>query len=153
MSHKKTIIIVIILFIIQINAFSQIDGLGAGIVIGEPSGLSAKLWLNEINAIDLTAAYSFISEEMALHIHGDYLFHFIDLFSIPAGKLPLYTGIGARIRLASNSTQIGIRAPVGIAYLFDNAPIEIFLEVAFIMDLFPATTPSGGFGLGVRYYF
>jgi len=48
---------------------------------------------------------------------------------------------------------LGIRFPVGVAYLFDDAPVDLFLEVAPTLDLVPGTYLDFDAGLGVRYYF
>ncbi|MBN2737189.1 MAG: hypothetical protein JXR70_09430 [Spirochaetales bacterium] len=149
---KKCLFPAILIILASNTLYSQTEGFGAGIILGEPSGLTAKFWINNQNALDLAVAWSLVSE-MQLHVHGDYLFHFLDLFPVPKGYLPLYVGAGARAKITAVTPQIGIRAPVGLAYLFENAPIEIFLEIAFIMDLFPATNASGGGGIGIRYFF
>lgn len=149
---SKIILATLLMVATSSMIYSQDQGFGAGIILGEPSGLTAKFWMNNQNALDIAVAWSLVSE-MQLHLHGDYLFHFTDLFPVPKGSLPLYVGAGARAKIAVDTPQIGIRVPVGLSYLFENAPIEIFLEIAFIMDLFPATTASGGGGIGVRYYF
>jgi hypothetical protein len=65
----------------------------------------------------------------------------------------LYFGIGGRIIFQSNDTNLGIRVPVGLDYLFSSAPVDIFLEVVPILDLTPSTDLDFGGGIGVRYWF
>ncbi|MBI3766102.1 MAG: hypothetical protein HY277_06330, partial [Ignavibacteriales bacterium] len=43
-------------------SFSQDRGFGIGILIGEPTGVSVKGWLNATNAIDAGVAWSFVRE-------------------------------------------------------------------------------------------
>lgn len=124
---------------------------GIGVILGQPTGLSAKLWLSPEAAFDAAAAWSFVAGG-ALYAHVDYLQHFYNIFPVTVGALPLYVGIGAKVT-AAQIPQLGIRIPVGIDYLFQNAPIGLFAEVAFGIDLFPATTVDGGGGIGIRYYF
>ena len=38
---------------------AQDSGFGAGFILGEPTGVSAKLWLSKDDAIDYAAAWSF----------------------------------------------------------------------------------------------
>ncbi len=53
----KKIILIAALFIILTNlTLSQNRGFGLGIVLGEPTGLSAKLWTGNSNAFDFAAA-------------------------------------------------------------------------------------------------
>ena len=85
-------------------------------------------------------------------LQADYVWHFFNAISVSKGKLPIYVGIGGRVVLADN-TSFGIRIPVGIDYLFADAPIDIFLELVPIMDLSPETDFGIGGGIGIRYWF
>jgi len=48
--------------------------LEVGVVIGEPSGLSAKYWVSKGSAFDLGVGWSF-ADEGRFDIYGDYLYH------------------------------------------------------------------------------
>ena len=146
---KCTVILFIILFLSVANAQSK--GIGLGLIVGEPTGISFKYWTGSTTAFDAALAWSF-SDEGAFHIHGDYIFHNFTLITIPEGKLPFYYGIGARIKTA-NDTKLGVRVPLGLAYLFNSAPIDIFLEIVPILDLTPKTDFAINAALGARYYF
>lgn len=124
---------------------------GLGMILGEPTGVSAKIFLTERSAIDLAAAWSF-SDEAALHLHGDYLLHNFDLIEVEEGRLPIYFGIGARVKFEDDS-KFGVRIPVGLAYIFANAPIDIFVEVVPILDLVPDTEFAANGAIGARFYF
>ena len=126
---------------------------GAGLLVGEPTGLSLKYWLSEKNAVDLGAAWSF-EDHSAFQLHSDFLTHKFDLFPINSGELPLYFGVGGRVKIPDHgSTRAGVRVPVGISYLFADIPVEVFAEVAPIVDVTPATQLRFNGGIGVRYYF
>ena len=146
---KYTVILFTILFLSAANAQSK--GIGLGLIVGEPTGISFKYWTGSTTAVDAALAWSFI-DEGAFHIHGDYIFHNFTLITIPEGKLPFYYGIGARIKTA-NDTKLGVRVPLGLAYLFNSAPIDIFLEIVPILDLTPKTDFAINAALGTRYYF
>ena len=133
------------------NVSAQDSGFGLGIILGEPTGISAKLWTGQSTAIDGAVACSFGRNE-ALHLHVDYLFHYFNLFDIENGKLPLYFGIGGRVKL-TDDTKVGVRIPVGIDYMFSNAPVDIFLEVVPLLNLVPDTDFDINAGLGVRFFF
>jgi hypothetical protein len=45
-----------------------------GIIIGEPTGLSAKFWTGGRTAADFGVAWSF-SGSGSIHLHSDYLLH------------------------------------------------------------------------------
>jgi hypothetical protein len=130
---------------------AQGHGFGMGIVLGEPTGLSAKLWTSGDNAFDFAAAWSFKGDGNLL-LQADYVWHFFNLIPVSSGKLPLYIGIGGRVVLA-NDPQFGIRIPIGLDYLFATAPIDVFIELVPILDLAPETDFGVGGGIGVRYWF
>jgi len=130
---------------------AQDHGFGMGLILGEPTGLSAKLWTSSDNAFDFAAAWSFKGDGNLL-LQADYVWHFFELMPVPSGKLPLYIGIGGRVVLADDPS-FGIRVPIGIDYLFADAPIDVFLELVPILDLSPETDFGVGGGLGIRYWF
>ena len=146
---KYIIVLLSVFFLSNINAQSK--GIGLGLIIGEPTGISFKYWTGSTTAFDAALAWSFI-DEGAFHIHGDYIFHNMRLISVPEGTLPFYYGIGARIKTA-NDTKLGVRVPLGLAYLFSNAPVDIFIEVVPILDLMPKTDFSINAAIGARYFF
>ena len=160
---KKYFMLIMLLgfMIILTNPITAQDhGFGMGIILGEPTGLSAKAWTSNDNAFDFAIAWSFNNYHHDNDYHNDgdvllqadYVWHFFNTISVSSGKLPVYVGVGARVVLADDPS-IGIRIPVGIDYLFANAPIDIFLELVPILDLSPATDFGIGGGIGIRYWF
>ena len=132
---------------------AQERGFGVGVIVGEPTGISLKGWLNSINAIDAGLAWSF-HRQTSFDLHADYLWHSFHVFQTRE-RIPLYYGIGARIKTARNGAdaRFGARVVLGVAYLFRDAPVDLFLEVAPIVDIAPATELDGNAGFGVRFYF
>ena len=124
---------------------------GLGIIIGEPTGVSAKLWVSERSAFVADAAWSF-SDEAALTLVADYLLHNLDLINVEKGQLPVYFGVGGRVKFESES-KVGIRIPVGIAYIFDGMPLDAFFEIAPLLDLVPDTEFELNAAIGIRYFF
>lgn len=146
---KKTLLILLIIF--TLNVYSQDKGFGVGVIIGEPTGISLKNWLNTKNAID--AGFSWTLYKPALHIHVDYLWHSYNVFNTKE-RIPLYYGVGGRIKFGNkDDARIGLRGVIGVDFFVRNAPIDIFIEIAPIFDLIPSTSMSGNGGLGIRYFF
>jgi hypothetical protein len=131
--------------------YSQSKKIGAGIIAGEPTGLSFKYWLSENTALDAGLAWSFLDEN-AVQIQADYLIHNFSLIKISEGKLPFYFGIGGRLKF-SNDLILGVRVPLGLAYIFNNEPIDIFFEVVPILDILPETDFTISIAIGGRYFF
>lgn len=147
----KKLILISIVALFSMGLFAQGSGLGLGAIFGEPTGLSAKMWTSEKTAIDGAVAWSFVGSGF-LHLHADFLIHNYDLISVSEGKLPLYFGLGAFVTLASD-LGLGVRVPIGLAYQFEGAPLEIFAEIVPGLSLLPATDFYFGGGIGIRYFF
>ena len=127
----------------------QDTGLGIGIILGEPTGLSAKLWTSQEMALDAGMAWSF-SGIGYLRVHADLLWH-REVFEVGRGRLPIYYGVGAKLLLASD-LGMGIRIPFGIAYYLEKAPIDLFIELVPGLDLLPGTAFDIDLAIGARYF-
>lgn len=134
-------------------ALSNTSDFGLGLMIGEPSGVNAKVWSGRTTAFDFGLAWS-TGERDGLTVQGDYVKHRFDLIDVERGMLPFYYGIGVRLRDRENAdTNLGVRFPLGLDYLFDDQPFDVFLEVAPIFDLTPDSEFDVNGTLGARYYF
>src|SRR3989339_920951 len=137
--EKKLILIVLTVFISILSsntAWCQKSGAGLGIILGEPTGIDGKFWLSGRTAFDAAAAWSTTNHnrnDTRFQIQGDFVFHNFSVlkrtFEVRRGDLPLYYGVGARLRL-DHSDDFGIRFVGGMAYIFPRAPFDIFLEIA-----------------------
>jgi hypothetical protein len=149
---KKAAFVIILFGCLAGLSFGESNhSVGLGIILGEPTGISFKMWTSQTVGIDAGAAWSFVDNSY-FQIHGDLLFHNFNLFKVDTGKMALFYGFGARIKFADN-TIVSLRVPVGITYEFEKTPIELFLEVAPMLNLTPATEVDIAGGVGFRYYF
>ncbi|MFW6312869.1 MAG: hypothetical protein ACOC2N_03205 [Spirochaetota bacterium] len=124
----------------------QRSGIGLGFVLGEPSGIAAVSWLGGGNAVDLVGAWSF-GGGGSFYLHADYQYH-----SWVEQPLSAFFGLGGFVQLQDDPV-LGVRVPLGITYLFQDLPMDVFVEVAPGMALVPGTDFVIGGGLGLRYYF
>jgi hypothetical protein len=141
-----------LLIISSSSLIAQDKGFGLGIIVGEPTGVSGKLWLGGNNALDMATAWSFKGSGSML-LQADYIWHTFNLIRVSSGKLPLYFGIGGRVIFGSKDTYFGARIPVGLNYIFSGTPLDIFVEIVPILDLAPSTDFDIGGGLGIRFWF
>lgn len=151
MKRLITIVCFLLLTFAISDNFAQDRGTGLGIIVGEPTGISVKNWVSRTVAFHAAAAWSFADED-ALHLHVDYVYHNFDLFSPEIGDLALYYGIGGRVKFADDS-RLGIRFPVGLDYMFEDQPFDLFVELIPILELAPATDFSLNGALGFRFFF
>jgi hypothetical protein len=145
----KSLTVLALATLVGSPALAQRNGVGIGIIVGEPTGVNAKFWMADNHAIDASAAWSFVNEG-AFHIDADYMVHKYDIFSVSKGQLPAYIGLGARIKFATE-TRIAARVPVGVDYLFANSPFDLFVEVVPMLDLTPSTDFRFNAAIGFRY--
>lgn len=148
---KRVLVFCSIYFLCGAMSHAQNRGFGIGIILGEPTGLSGKYWLSNTTAVDGGLAWSF-ARESSLHIHGDYLWHMFDALKTEDVDIPLYVGVGGRMKL-SKDARLGVRIVGGFNYLVYSVPLDLFLEIAPIMDLIPATSLAINGGIGVRFFF
>lgn len=134
------------------SAVAQRLGLGAGIMVGDPNGLSAKYWINPWMAVDAATSWTFGEGEDIGYLHSDFLIHQFDLIQVPEGKLPLYYGAGVR-GLVGDEDRFGIRIPLGVEYLFDGVPADVFLELAPVYNIGPDSQIEWDGVIGFRYFF
>lgn len=146
----KKILIIAVLGVFTSGLFAQDSGYGLGLIVGEPTGFSAKMWLGSNTAIDAGLAWSLTEDKF--HLHADYLIHSFELIPVEYGQLPLYFGVGANLGFGKDM-WIGARVPLGLAYLFEDVPIDVFLEVAPGLALLPDLDFTMGGGIGCRYWF
>ncbi|HCO93501.1 MAG TPA: hypothetical protein DIU00_06055 [Phycisphaerales bacterium] len=153
----KIAIIVLLLSVASTNARTH-DNVGVGVILGEPTGFSLKYWLDEERAVDGAAAWSY-SENDSFQLHGDYLIHDYGFFN--DDQIPVYYGIGARLKLKDDDGRgrnehdpiFGIRVPLGVTYLFEEAPLDAFFELVPVLDLSPDVDLDINVAVGLRYYF
>lgn len=161
---QKRIMTGVLLFMIcatsQLNAA---EGFGMGVIIGEPTGVSIKNWVSDRHAIDAAAAWSF-SENDSFQLHADYLIHDFSLLRPEglSGRMPVYVGLGARVKLEEDDNAggrnvdndlVGLRIPVGVSYLFDDAAVDLFAELVPILDVAPDSDFDINAAIGARLYF
>ena len=101
--------------------------LGLGVVLGDPSGISLKLSLDNQHALQLHTGFEVEKFDKArMSTALDYLFYFRDLAVTAKHKqeikveLNTYAGIGSSVQISEGSTpvRLGVRAPLGLAFLF-----------------------------------
>lgn len=126
--------------------------LGVGGMLGNPTGVSMKKWLENDQAIDGGIGFS-LGSDTNLTIHSDYLFQSTGALIFNDNQpLDLYYGLGARFKF-DDDIQVGLRVPVGVAHTFDSRAVDIFGEVAPVFDFISRTGIDLNIAIGGRIYF
>ncbi len=148
---KKRVLFTMIVLAMALPAAAQDRGFGLGVILGEPTGLSGKYWTSSTNAIDGGLAWSFRHAGF-FHVHADYLWHF-PLRAQTTERFTFYAGVGGRLGIDDHDALLGVRIVGGFAFWPRNTPLDIFVEVAPVVDLAPATDLSANGGIGIRFFF
>ncbi len=135
----------------QILQSSQGGRFGLGFVLGEPSGVNAKLWQGPELALQGGLAWSFV-DDGATAVYGDLIWHKFGLLDVSSGGLPVYLGAGVRAQFG-DETRFGIRTVVGLDYIFPQAPFDVFLELVPTFDMTPEAEVVLSAAVGFRYFF
>ena len=140
---------------------------GLGLEIGEPTGLNGKYFVAPDRAIDfgIGAIYADYRGSDGFHIYADYLWHPVTLVHADAFQMPLYIGVGGRFWNFCDACvngyradALGVRVPFGITFDFNRVPLDVFLQLVFVADVFihyPGHDFGPGIdgGVGIRYWF
>lgn len=164
MKHFYCAITALCLSLAVQGSCAQEKNIGLGLIIGEPTGISAKVWTSNENAFDFGLGWSIGKDRIGnsngndngvsrVRIHADYLWHSFDALHT-SGRLPLYYGFGARFNSGSegNSSE-AIRTVLGITWMPQEMPIDVFLEVVPSLQLAPSRGFGFDAGIGARYFF
>ncbi|MDY7029116.1 MAG: hypothetical protein SVR04_12520 [Spirochaetota bacterium] len=147
---KFCIFTLLISAVLLTNLYAEGQKFGLGVIAGEPTGITAKMYLSENDAVDAAASWSFVKDR--IHLHADYIRHFPGVIDREFDDFVLYAGVGGLVELDDES-EFGARIPVGVNYYFNSVPVELFLEIGPALLLIPETRFEFTGGIGARYYF
>lgn len=120
---------------------------GFGVIAGDPIGGTAKLWLDDIYAVDFGLGFSGDTV-----LWGDALYHMWNLLPQPGeGKVGVYVGAGPRIE-TSDDPEFGVRAIAGLTWRITRQPIEFFVEAGPVFRMTPTGGVDADAGVGMRFY-
>ena len=154
------------IFLIIISSYSNAQNkkFGLGVIIGEPTGISAKLWTSNTNALAFGLGWAVEGYRLSgfdrdydnitrTHIHVDYLWH--SFYAVSSnGQFPLFYGIGGRINTGPRyEGNLAVRGVLGIHWLPRDTPLDIFLEVVPTLTLVSSTGFDIDAAIGARFYF
>lgn len=141
-------------------------GFGAGVILGDPTALSAKYFMSDATAID--GGLSFGHHELL--IYGDYLRHFKGMLGNQnefVSQLTPYVGVGPVFAFADGDNDkgkhfiedddddftFGGRIPFGVEWIAPELPLGVSFELAPGIKIIPETDAFIQAGLALRYYF
>ena len=140
---------------------ARAEGIGIGIFVGEPLGLDLKIDLQARSALDIVIGATSIEDNRISYAHVTYLY----TLTVARGRtvrLPIRLGLGGAIYGITEENTFGAaaRVPFQLGLRFRRSPLEIYGEVAFVLQLFRDGNNDGedvdadiDGGIGLRVYF
>jgi hypothetical protein len=122
---------------------------GLGIILGQPTGVTAEFGLGASQSIDLAIGIDAF-EGGGFYIHGDYLVYLPPLIQ---GQAELSPYLGGGIFVAGGDPEAGIRVPFGLSLDFRAQPLKLFIEVAPHLRVIDEVDLGFGAAGGFRYFF
>lgn len=150
---KKLVLIVLLVLTVFVpltaaGAPVQEGDISAGVLLGQPFALTGKYVIDK----ELSAeAVIGVGVGSGLSIRADVMYNFLE-FAIEDIDLYPYAGGGLNINLGSGF-GLGLAFPVGVAYYFDDYPIEVYLELTPGLNIIGGFNATFGGGIGGRYSF
>jgi hypothetical protein len=137
---------------------------GLGLMAGEPTGITAKIWTKSNTAFAISLGNSYLGK---YRFGLDYLWHTNAFNSQVIG---LYFGPGVAIGVGESGgwwyskngktwykeesdIGIGVRGLLGINIIPRNTPLEFFAEIGLMVGVNPSTSVNTEGAIGFRYYF
>lgn len=156
----------ILALLLSSSAFAKPGGLGVGVLLGDPTALSAKYFMQGNDAIDGGIAFG----HHELLLFADVLRHFPGKFGSRnefVSALNPYVGVGPVVAFSDGDKDhshhviedddddfgIGGRIPIGVEWTDKEMPIGVSLEIAPGAIIVPSTNAFIQGGVAVRYYF
>lgn len=157
MKRFFTVILIILILSASVMLSATERKIGAGFILGSPSGITGKLFLDKGNAVDIGLG---VASGDGFYLYGDYLRHFSGVF--PIEELILYFGIGPGYHRYEKKNRwdeeevenrLEARLPIGLEYMVEKVPLGVFIELAPAMRVVPDFDFEVRGGIGLRYYF
>ena len=148
---KRILFFSILVVLLGHVGLAQGHGLGLGLMVGEPTGISCKGWVTNSGAIQLGIGWPSTSHTGGTAIAAEYLWHSHVFRS--RESFPLSYGLGAIFGVSNATNTFGARGAFGIAWWPHASSIDIFLELNPTLYFQPSSTFEFDFGFGVRYFF
>lgn len=120
---------------------------GVGLIIGDPTGVTVKYWLNAQNAWEFS-----LGSQLSLAgvgAHADYLLHIPVISDAP--EAPIYIGGGAFLGGGGDQFTAGLRGVAGMTYIFSE-PFDIFMQLSPTLTVSPRIDFYFTFSIGGRIY-
>lgn len=146
---KRTVLLLLLLSLALAPLMA--GGIGAGVFLGQPSGLNLGIELAETQLLDFKFAWDFYYVSFALQANYEILFP--GVLVIKTEDIRPFVGVGSQVNISQENVSVCVHIPGGLNYRISTFPLEFFLELGLDLYLFPSTEFSASGGIGMRLWF
>lgn len=133
------------------------EGLGLGISLGLPTGVSGA-WRKDPKW-HMSTALAWNVPNRAVTVHVDYHRTVVQIVdeNAPNMAFPLTVGIGPKFQSRTskgNATPVfGLRTPLSLTVIAEDYPVDAFIEIVPVLELYPGTAFNMDAAVGARVWF
>ncbi|OQW51885.1 MAG: hypothetical protein A4S09_09460 [Proteobacteria bacterium SG_bin7] len=133
--------------------------LGLGVMVGDTTSLTGKYWTKTNTAFDLSGGGSAEKEGWIQASYEKYFLNALSGGSRAMSEFSPYVGFGLGVGFNRTIDDVKYnndyfaRVPLGLSWLPNRTPVDIFLEAAPTMTVEPEAVISLVGNVGARYYF
>ena len=148
--------------LVAVPATASAGGLGIGLFIGQPTGLTIKVDLQRRTALDIVLGVTDFDDDRGRSNYGHVTYQVTPFAATGESVVvPFRIGIGVAAYDGAgdfgDEVNVAVRAPIGIALQLRRTPVEFYGEVAFKLVLLDENDNEDlvnlDGGIGFRIYF
>jgi hypothetical protein len=147
----RKLILIFCLFLLTVPLWAQEGQFNLGVMLGNPTGVSARYHTGQRTALDASFGYHF-RKINHLVLTADFVGS-PWTFRVEGDEFRIFLGAGLGLGFLSD-LGLSLRLPAGITHHLEDPPLELFAELVPTIQL---TGPDNGFWLdgclGVRWCF
>jgi hypothetical protein len=146
-------LVIATLLVLGLGSTARAESIGIGVFLGEPTGLDINIGLQRRSALDIVLGASRFDEGRVSYGHLQYLV----VLGVARGQsinVPFRLGVGvAFYGVTEDATAVAARVPFQLGLRFRRTPLEIYGEIAFVVQLIDDIDTDVDGGIGIRVYF
>jgi len=106
-----------------------------------------------LGALAIIATFPARTLALQMELSADHLWYDFGILGTRGHTFALQYGLGGRARFEEREDdRLGLRAPVGLTWFVSGGRVGLFMEVAPVLDVVPATQLDVQGGLGARCF-
>ena len=149
---------------VTVDGSGAAEGLGLGIALGDPTGLSLEWRPNSSRALHAAVGWNAPHDTVHAHVDGQWTLVHLRAAGAPNLDFPFFIGVGGRFDSNGNhagwgwgdrhgDASLGVGIPVGLGLVSSSAPFDVFIEVAPVLGLVPSSEVWVDATLAGHFYF